>query len=433
MGPIVRRPSASFRGVIREEPSEFLKGRPIMKTRESVYEGVRGTVQTASTRWATRMTSDSRPKAKMDDTVTVKLDDRSYDILVSYGGISALGSILREKGIGDQDVFVFTSPRIGKHHFRKLEQSLTSAGFRKVLRHDIPDGEKNKNEKQFQKCIGELIQAFQDPQNIPLVVNLGGGVVGDIGGFVAGTFHRGVPYVQVPTTVLGCVDCGVGGKVGVNQGGVKNVLGVFHQPSLVFADLELLQTLDPREIRSGIAEVIKYGAVCDATFFEYLEKEIERLVALEKEVLTHVVGKCFRLKAGIVEQDERDILNKRIVLNFGHTVGHALEMSAKASITHGEGISIGMVAATRLAVEFGACGNDVLKRIRTLLQRAGLPTSASKYKIDFDKALYSIRRDKKSLAGNIRFIFPTAIGAWKIQEIADQKIIRRTLRASLKD
>jgi 3-dehydroquinate synthase len=223
-----------------------------------------------------------------------------------------------------------------------------------VVRHDIPAQEEGKNWEEFSRCCAALASSFPDTGAVPLVITLGGGVVGDLGGFAAGVFRRGVPFVQMPTTLLSAVDSSVGGKVGVNFGSVKNLMGIFNQPRLVFADLAMLRTLDPREIRSGVAEVIKYGAVCSAELFEELESgALEKLLALDPQVLTEIVAQCCQLKADVVTQDEFDKKGIRNVLNFGHTIGHALEMAAEYRLKHGEAISIGMVAATRLSIALG--------------------------------------------------------------------------------
>ncbi|MGH7953189.1 MAG: 3-dehydroquinate synthase family protein, partial [Limisphaerales bacterium] len=234
------------------------------------------------------------------DRINVSLGDRSYDILVCKNELKDFGKILRTNGLSD-DIMVFTSPRIGKLYFNQLHQSLRHGGFIRVIRHDIPDGEKNKNWEQYTKCLNALMENFPESGAIPTVINLGGGVVGDIGGFAAGTFRRGVPYIQVPTTLLGDVDCGIGGKVGINFNGVKNIIGMFYQPMLVFSDLSFLKTLAPREIRSGVAEVIKYGAICSPQLFKYLEDNIEKLVSLDSDVLLHVVKTCYRIKAEVVK------------------------------------------------------------------------------------------------------------------------------------
>ena len=324
---------------------------------------------------------------------------------------------------------VFTSPRIGNLYYEELKQSLLRNGFTRVERHDIPDGEKNKNWTQYSKCLDALMEKFPESGAVPTVINLGGGVVGDLGGFAAGTYRRGVSYIQVPTTLLGDVDCGVGGKVGINFNNVKNIIGMFHQPRLVFSDLSLLETLDPREIRSGVAEVIKYGAVCSRPLFEYLEENIEKLVDLNPVVLRQVVNRCFKIKAEVVKQDEEDNKDVRIVLNFGHTVGHALEMEANYKMTHGEAISVGMMAATRIAIRLNKCDKSVHDRLEALIKRAGLPVSVpSKLKINVKNLLETMRHDKKAINGTNRFVLPTAIGKWCKQEKVSELLISEVVK-----
>lgn len=346
------------------------------------------------------------------DCIPVDLGKRSYDILIFRDKLKDFGLLLHQRGFSGE-VMVFTSPRVGNLYYATLEKSLVSAGFSRVVRHDIPDGEQNKNFQEYNNCLGALSRNFPESGVVPTVINLGGGVVGDLGGFAAGTYRRGIPYIQVPTTVLGDVDCGVGGKVGINFNHVKNIIGMYHQPSLVFADLELLKTLDPREIRSGTAEVIKYGAIVSRSLFEYLEKNIEKMVDLNPVVLREVVNRCFKIKAEVVKQDEQDNKGVRIVLNFGHTVGHALEMEARYQMTHGEAISIGMIAATQIAIRLKKCDQNVLSRLKSLIERAGLPICVPSYlKIDVDSLLETMRHDKKAVEGTNRFVLPTGLGKW---------------------
>jgi 3-dehydroquinate synthase len=220
------------------------------------------------------------------------------------------------------------------------------------------------------------------------------------------------------------VDCGVGGKVGYNLNHVKNIIGMYHQPLLVFSDLSLLNTLALREVRSGVAEVIKYGVVCSRSLFEYLEHNIEKLVALDPTVLKEVVSRCFKIKAEVVEQDEEDNKGVRIVLNFGHTVGHALEMEANYKMTHGEAISVGMIAATKIAIKLNKCDETVHSRLQSLFERAGLPVSVpSRLKIDVHSLLETMRHDKKAVNGTNRFVLPTAIGKWCKQDGIKESLI----------
>jgi len=275
-----------------------------------------------------------------------------------------------------------------------------------------------------------LLAAFPDTGSVPLVILLGGGVVGDLGGFAAGVFRRGVPFVQIPTTLLAAVDSSVGGKVAVNFGGVKNIMGIFNQPRLVVCDLELLRTLDPREVRSGTSEVIKYGAVCSASLFEQLESgDLEKLLAREPAVLTDIVAQCVALKARVVEQDEFDKKGIRNVLNFGHTIGHALELSAEYALTHGEAIAIGMIAATRLAVRLGVCAPAFLERLQPLIERAGLPVSFADQPGLFDRIVRAMQMDKKFRDGKNVFVLPTTVGAWQQVENVDWALVHEAVRS----
>lgn len=365
------------------------------------------------------------------ETITVHLDNRTHDILVSSGWLERFGELLAPR-VPERNVMVFTSPTIGALYYAPLERSLINAGFAKIRRHDIPDGEQNKNLTEFANCCEALVENFPQSDSPPLVVNLGGGVVGDMGGFVAGTFmRRGVPYVQVPTTLLGCVDCGVGGKTGVNTRTVKNIIGRFYQPKLVFADLALLDTLPAREIRSGVAEVIKYGAVCDKALFEYLETHIENLIALDPPVLRHVVSECYRIKARVVAEDEEDNRGKRNVLNYGHTIGHALEMANDFKMTHGEAICVGMIAANHIALRLGILDQLSANRIRALIQRAGLPISAESSEVSFDRLMESMRHDKKFREGKNLFVLPTGIGAWEPVRDVEMSVIAEAVKSCL--
>jgi 3-dehydroquinate synthase len=364
--------------------------------------------------------------------IEVNLGPRSYPVLIGTGLLGGLGAILRAEGLRQTDAFVVTNNDVGAHYFGTVRDSLAAAGFGRVARHDIPAGEEGKNWDEFTKTCGALLENFPDSGSTPLVLLLGGGVVGDLGGFAAAVFRRGVPFVQIPTTLLAAVDSSVGGKVAVNFGGVKNIMGAFSQPRLVVCDLDALRTLGPREIRSGMAEVIKYGAVCSAELFGSLEQgALEKLIALDAPVLTDIVARCVRLKADVVEQDELDRLGIRNVLNFGHTIGHALELSADYTLTHGEAIAIGMVAATRMAVQLGTVGADFQKRLVALLERASLPLRHADAPGLFDRILRALQRDKKFRDGRNLFVLPTGIGSWAPRENVDWALVHECVRAVL--
>lgn len=360
------------------------------------------------------------------ETIRVGLSAHAYDIMVGNECLRDLGQTLQQRGL-TADVIVFTSPRIGRLYYKKLDAGLREAGFTHIGRYDIPDGEEHKNEAEWNKALTALNDFCPSPGSLPLVLGLGGGVVGDLGGFAAGTFRRGVPYVQVPTTLLADVDCGVGGKVGVNFSGVKNLVGMFYQPKLVYADLALLSTLDGREVRSGIAEIIKYAAVCSRELFEYLEKNMTALVGLDRGVVEHVVRDCYRIKARVVVEDERDDLGKRVVLNFGHTIGHALEMAAGYGMTHGEAVAVGMVAATNIAVRLKVCRQAFLERLVNLITAAGLPVSAGGINAEADDVVKIMRHDKKFINGMNRFVLPVDCGDWCEREGIKDNIVREVI------
>ena len=364
--------------------------------------------------------------------IAVNLGPRSYPVVIGAGLLGGLGAMLRAEGLRQTGAFVITDPHVAAHYFEKVRASLEDAGFSRIVRHDITAGEAGKNWDEFTNACGALLGAFPEAATAPLVLLLGGGVVGDLGGFAAAVFRRGVPFVQIPTTLLAAVDSSVGGKVAVNFGGVKNIMGAFSQPRLVVCDLDALRTLGPREIRSGMAEVIKYGAVCSAELFASLEAgALEKMLALDPVMLTEIVAQCVRLKAGVVEQDELDKLGIRNVLNFGHTIGHALELSADYTLTHGEAISIGMVAATRMAVRLGTVGGDFQKRLTSLLTRAGLPISHRDAPGLFDRIGRALQLYKKFRDGRNLFVLPTGIGTWTPRENVDWPLVHDCVRSVL--
>ncbi len=364
--------------------------------------------------------------------VEVELGPRSYPVLIGSGGLGCLGSTLREHGLTQTNAFVLTNPQVGALYFASVQGALQSAGFTRVVRHDIPPTEEGKNWEEFSKSCAALLEAFPDTGSAPIIILLGGGVVGDLGGFAAGVFRRGVSFVQIPTTLLAAVDSSVGGKVAVNFGGVKNIMGIFNQPRLVVCDLATLSTLSARELRSGTAEVIKYGVVCSRALFEQLEAgSLEQLLALDPGILTDVVTQCVALKAAVVAKDEFDKLGIRNVLNFGHTFGHGLELSVDYALTHGEAISIGMVAATRLAIALNLCDPLLLERLQGLLLRAGLPESYPEVPGLFERALRAMQMDKKFKDGKNLFVLPTGLGGWEQCENVPWGLVHDALRSVL--
>jgi 3-dehydroquinate synthase len=262
-----------------------------------------------------------------------------------------------------------------------------------------------------------------------VVVAVGGGVVGDAAGFVAATYARGIPFIQVPTTLLAQVDSSVGGKVGVNHERAKNLIGAFYQPRGVFIDTSTLATLPEREYQSGLAEVVKYGVILDPDFFAFLEQNTVGLVQRDPAVLRHVVSRCCRLKADIVEQDECELTGRRAVLNYGHTFAHAFEaLCGYGELLHGEAVSIGMNYAARLAQLVRLIDSTLVERQARLLTAIGLPTRLpAAESLDADEIIARMRLDKKSVSGRLRFVLPTRLGHVELFDNISEADVRRVL------
>jgi 3-dehydroquinate synthase len=339
--------------------------------------------------------------------VNVPLGNRSYDIKIGTGLLFRLGAECRHLGLGARCAIISdtnVAPRFG----RAALKALRKAGFEPILI-TIPAGETSKSLRTVEACYNQL--AAQRLERKSFIVALGGGVVGDLAGFVAATYLRGLTLVQVPTTLLAQVDSSVGGKVGVNLKAGKNLVGAFHQPRLVLCDLRTLASLPMREYRAGLAEVIKYGIIYDAQLFQQLERDLPRLLRRNPRTLAVVVARCCEIKADVVRQDETES-GLRAILNFGHTIGHALEaISRYGKYLHGEAISIGQVAAARLSAEILGLPVDEVERIGSLFKRASLPTRVTLNAPQRHKLLAAMRLDKKVSSGEIKFVLARRIGA----------------------
>ena len=338
--------------------------------------------------------------------VTVPLGNRSYHIKIGAGLLSRLGSECRRLDLGSRCA-VITDTNVAPFYGRATHATLADAGFEPVLI-TVPAGETAKSLKTVQFCYDQIVaQRFERKS---FIVALGGGVVGDLAGFVAATYLRGIPFVQVPTTLLAQVDSSVGGKVGVNLAAGKNLVGAFYQPRLVLCDLDTLASLPAREYRSGLAEVIKYGIIYDAALFARLERQMSALLKREPKSLAAIVARCCEIKTAVVRQDETES-GLRAILNFGHTIGHALEaISNYHKYLHGEAISIGQVAAARLSVRLLGLPPAHVERIATLFRRAGLPTEIKLRHHQRQGFLAAMKLDKKVSRGEIKFVLARRIG-----------------------
>jgi 3-dehydroquinate synthase len=349
----------------------------------------------------------------MLSSITVGLGERSYSILFGHEILAGIGAICRDLELGNS-VAVVTNPTIGALYFGQVRDSLARAGFA-VHRIDIPDGEEFKNIETLKGIYGRLIEAGLDRGSFMLA--LGGGVVGDTAGFAAATYLRGIPFVQVPTTLLAQVDSSVGGKTGINHEKGKNLIGAFYQPVSVLVDVATLDTLPRREYLSGMAEVVKYGVTLDGDLFDCIAGNASRLLARDSECLLKVIQRCCELKASIVAQDERET-GLRAVLNYGHTFGHAVEtLTGYTVFTHGEAVAIGMVQAAKISEHLGYSDPTATERIIVLLENLGLPTSLPLFSaIAYEEALL---RDKKVRDRGLSFVFNKGIGDYRIDRVTD--------------
>lgn len=351
-------------------------------------------------------------------TLTVSLGARSYPIYLGGDLLGQAGELIQRAGLGEK-VAVITQPRVAGLYLPILEPSLKRAGFR-VVPVIIPEGEEHKSLASLSLIYDRLIEERFDRTSC--LVALGGGVVGDLAGFAAATFLRGVAYVQAPTTLLAQVDSSVGGKTGVNHRAGKNLIGAFYQPRLVISDVGALRTLSPREFVAGLAEVIKYGVIADLKLFAILEQGIDRLLALDQELLVEVIATSCAIKARVVECDEHEE-DYRSVLNFGHTVGHALEaLTGYEKLLHGEAVAIGMVQAAAISARHGVCDETSQKRITELVRKAGLPTGIPSG-IEPRELVNAMEVDKKSLGGRVKFVLCQGIGATRFDWFSAEEIV----------
>lgn len=340
-------------------------------------------------------------------SVQVPLGDRSYTIHVGNGLLAKLGDHCRRLKLGERCVIV-TDSNVGPRFADAAVRALKMAGFVPSVI-TIPAGETSKSLKIVSECYDQL--AMKRLERRSFLVALGGGVVGDLAGFVAASYLRGLPFVQVPTTLLSQVDSSVGGKVGINLKAGKNLVGAFHQPKVVLCDLETLTPLPDREFRSGLAEVIKYGVIRDAELFRRLEREMDRILKRDAATLANVISRCCAIKAEVVASDETES-GPRALLNFGHTVGHGLEaVSGYGEYLHGEAISIGQVAAARLSTRLSTLTEKDADRIRDLMVKAGLPVTLKLAPKKREALFDAMRLDKKVSGGELKFVLAQSIGA----------------------
>ena len=351
-------------------------------------------------------------------TVQVGLGKRSYDIVIGPGCLHRMGQYLQSLGLSGT-VGVVTNPTLARLYGASLKKAVVKAGFACHVM-SIPEGERTKTLRWVSYIVDELVKHRFERRSV--LVALGGGVIGDITGFAASMYLRGIPYIHVSTTLVAQVDSSVGGKTGVNHPSGKNLIGAFYQPALVVSDTNTLQTLPKREWLAGLAEVIKYGVIADKNFFGFLEERMEYILDMREEDVQKVVKRCCEIKARVVAKDERESGLRRI-LNYGHTIGHALEALGRyRQYIHGEAVGIGMVYEALLANHLDLCSKGVVDRQRALIQRTGLPVRMPVH--NFSKFWGAMRHDKKVANGTVHCVLPRSIGKVQVLPL-EPRTVRR--------
>ena len=358
-------------------------------------------------------------------TIAVSLGERSYDIIIQPGLLKDCGALIAER-IKGRRCLTISDQTIAPLHGKILASSLSKAGIGGEIVM-LPPGEQCKSLLTASSLYERCLAAELDRDSF--LVALGGGVVGDLTGFVAATFFRGIAFVQIPTTLLAMVDASIGGKTGVDHPKAKNAIGAFHQPKMVLIDPSTLSTLPPRDLKAGLAEVIKYGVIDDSALFEFVENNTEALLAGDAAKLTHIIECSAKIKARIVSQDEREqVGGPRALLNFGHTFGHALEASTGyTAYLHGEAVAIGMALAADLSVRLKLLSRADRDRIVALLKKSALPTKIKDSDPDTATLYSAMFKDKKTAAGKLRFIVTDKIGRAKVVTDVPEAMVKETL------
>jgi 3-dehydroquinate synthase len=355
----------------------------------------------------------------------VRTESRRYPVVVGPGVLASLPEELTRLGLTGR-LFLVTDSNVRDLYGRKVETLLRDAG-RDVAAFALPAGEESKTLEQAEALYDWLLSLRVERRDV--ILALGGGVVGDLAGFAAATILRGIAFVQLPTSLLAQVDASIGGKVGINHQRGKNLIGAFHQPSLVLADTLALRSLPPRELRAGWAEVIKTAMILDADLFKLLEENVQALVAVESGPTEQAILRCMQLKGLVVGEDERES-HRRAILNYGHTIGHAIEAASNYSqFLHGEAVAVGMVGAARIAVEVGTLAPEVESRQMALIQSFGLPGVASGVSREAVRAAMEI--DKKGQQGRLAWILPTRLGDVVIRRDVPEAVVEAALDAVL--
>lgn len=355
---------------------------------------------------------------KTTDEMMVGLGDRSYSITVGSGLLDQVGAVLEKQGFVNP-IPIITDDTVKDLYAERVKTSLEKKGYETDIL-SFPAGEPSKTLDTISILYDGMVQL--KPERRSAVIALGGGVVGDIAGFVAATYLRGIPFIQVPTTLLAQVDSSVGGKVGVDHDGGKNLIGAFHQPAHVIIDPLTLQTLDKRQVVAGLAEIIKHGVIKDAELFAFIQSNLEAILNIDTALYQKLIPWNCRIKADVVEQDERES-GLRAILNFGHTIGHAVEsLTGYNTYLHGEAVALGMLLEAKLGAKLGMTPPETVKDVEAVLRQVNYPLQ--KPVISSEALLISMYRDKKVRDRKLRFVFPTRLGEVEIRSLDEVEPIK---------
>ena len=353
--------------------------------------------------------------------VRVNLSRDSYNIHIGTGLLAQTGTLLKEAGFTDK-LAIITNPSLKKLYADNLAKKLTNDGF-KVIILEVPEGEEYKS----LETAGRLYQQLTDfyAERLTPILALGGGVIGDLAGFVAATYLRGVPLIQIPTTLLSQVDSSIGGKVAVNHDQLKNKIGAFYQPRMVISDIATLQSLTKEDFADGLAEAIKHGLIRDKEYFAYIESNLDRIKSLDVKALEEVVTGSARIKGAVVAEDERDF-GLRNILNYGHTIGHAIESVSEFDMVHGQAVAIGMLVAAGISNRMGFLDSSETARTKAVIEKAGLPTQVPE--LETEELLGSMKHDKKITSGRIKFVLLKSIGEVFVTDEVNLSLVEQVLK-----
>lgn len=356
--------------------------------------------------------------------IKVSLKGRPYDIFIGRSILKDTGSLIKNLNIGSNAI-VITNGRLARLYGKPLSAALKKSGIA-ALTKLVPDSEKAKSYGTAIDLINSLSK-FGKRKKI-FIIALGGGVVGDLAGFVASVYKRGIPYVQIPTTLLAQVDSAIGGKVAIDLPVAKNLVGAFYQPKAVVSDISLIKSLPRRQLINGMAEAIKYGVIKDPVLFKFIENNLKKVLSMDEKALDFIISRSAAIKARVVEKDEFDKKDIRTMLNYGHTIGHAIESAAgySSQYHHGEAIALGMIVAARISLKLGIMKERDVKRIEGVIKDIGLPTKITK--VPLKSILASYLHDKKFVSGKNKLVLPEKIGKVKVVEGVSDAVIREAIK-----